>query len=80
MPDWLPGMKVIAINGESYSAEVLDAAIADAMKSHKPIDVLVKNTSTYSTLHIAYYGGQQYPHLVRIGNVPDRIAEIAKAK
>jgi predicted metalloprotease with PDZ domain len=76
----IPGMKLVAVNGEGFTAEVLDAAILEAMKSHKPIDLLVDNTSTYSTLSISYYGGQQYPHLVRVDGVPDRIADIVKAR
>jgi predicted metalloprotease with PDZ domain len=76
----IPGMMLIAVNGETASPEVLDAAIAEAMKSRKPIEVLVKNVETYSTLRIAYFGGQQYPHLTRIETAPDRIADIIKAK
>ncbi len=76
----IPGMKLIAVNNEAFTADVLDAAIVDAMKSHKPIDLLVNNTGTYSTLSVAYYGGQQYPHLVRTDAEPDRIADIVKAK
>jgi predicted metalloprotease with PDZ domain len=76
----IPGMKLIAVNNEAFTAEVLDAAIVDAMKSHKPIDLLVNNVSTYSTLPVAYYGGQQYPHLLRADTEPDRIADIVKAK
>jgi hypothetical protein len=68
------------VNNEAFTAEVLDAAIVDAMKSHKPIDLLVNNVSTYSTLPVAYYGGQQYPHLLRADTEPDRIADIVKAK
>jgi len=75
-----PGMKVIAVNGESYSGEELDAAIAEAMKTHKAIELLVKNTSVYSTLHLAYYGGQQYPHLTRVDGTADRIGAITAAK
>jgi predicted metalloprotease with PDZ domain len=76
----VPGMTLVAVNGEGASPAGLDAAIGDAMKSHKPIEVLVKNTNTYSTLRIAYFGGQQYPHLTRIDTAPDRIADIIKAR
>jgi hypothetical protein len=52
----------------------------DAMKSHKPIDLLVNDTSTFSTLSVAHYSGQQYPHLLRADAEPDRMADIVKAK
>jgi predicted metalloprotease with PDZ domain len=76
----VPGMKIVAVNNESFRAEVLDAALVDAMKSRKPIELLVKNISTYTTLPVAYYGGLQYPHLERVAGEPDRVAAIIRAK
>jgi len=76
----IPGMKIIAVNSENYSPEILDAEIVAAAKSHKPIELLVKNTSTYSTVRIAYYGGQLFPHLVRANGEPDRIGAITAPK
>jgi predicted metalloprotease with PDZ domain len=76
----IPGMKIIAVNGENYAPELLDAAIAEAGKTHKPIDLLVKNTSAYSTLHVAYYDGLKFPHLVRADGEQDRVDDIIKAK
>jgi predicted metalloprotease with PDZ domain len=76
----IPGMKLVAVNSQGFTADVLDAAIVDAAKSHQPIDWLVDNTGTYSTLSVSYYGGQQYPHLVRADGEPDRIADIIKAR
>ncbi|HEY8023989.1 MAG TPA: peptidase M61 [Burkholderiaceae bacterium] len=76
----IPGMKVIAINGEHYAPELLDAAIAEAAKSHKPIDLLVKNTSVYTTVHVAYYDGPKFPHLLRADGEQNRLEAIIKAK
>ncbi len=75
----VPGMKIVAVNGEAYAPELFDAAIADAAKSHKPIELLVRNTSTFITVRIPYFGGQVYPHLVRAEG-EDRMSEIVKAK
>jgi len=75
----IPGMKIVAVDGEAYTPEIFDAAIVDAAKSHKPIALLVRNTSTFVTLHIPYFGGQVYPHLVRADG-EDRLSEIVRAK
>jgi predicted metalloprotease with PDZ domain len=76
----IPGMKIVAVNSETYSPEVLDAEIIAAAKSHKPIELLVKNTSIYSTVRIAYYDGQRFPHLVRDESEPDRLTAITAPK
>lgn len=76
----VPGVKLVAVNGENYTPEILDAAIGDAAKSHKAISLLIRNTSTYSTVQLAYFGGQRYPHLVRADGAPDRLSEIVKAR
>ena len=75
----IPGMKITAVNGEAYTPEIFDAAITDAAKSHKPIELLVRNTNTFITVRIPYFGGQVYPHLVRVEG-EDRLSEIVKAK
>ena len=61
-----PGMKVIAVNGQRYSAVVLDDAILAAQKSRAPIALLVEKADFFATLNIEYYDGPRYPHLVRI--------------
>ncbi|HEX7644186.1 MAG TPA: peptidase M61 [Burkholderiaceae bacterium] len=75
----IPGMVIAAVNGEAYTPEIFDAAIADAAKSKKPIELLVRNTTTFLTVRIPYFGGQVYPHLVRAEG-EDRLTEIVKAK
>ena len=66
-----PGMKLIAVNGKKYTADVLDAAMTAAQKSHQPIELLVENADFYKTLKVEYYDGQRYPHLVRVDGKPD---------
>lgn len=75
-----PGMKLIAINGRKFSAEVLDAAIAAAHQDHKPIELLVESAEFYRALSVAYFDGPRYPHLARISNTPDRLSEVLKAR
>ena len=68
-----PGMKLIAVNGQRYSAIVLDDAIVAAQKSHQPIALLVEKADYYSTLNVEYYDGPRFPHLIRIDGRPDNL-------
>jgi len=76
----IPGMKLVAVNDEAYTPDLLDAAILAAKSSHQPIALLVNNTGTFSRLSVTYDGGEQYPHLVRNPIEPDLISEITKAR
>jgi predicted metalloprotease with PDZ domain len=76
----IPGMKLVAVNDEAYTPDLLDAAIVAAKTSHQPIALLVNNTGTFSRLSVTYDGGEQYPHLVRTADAPDLITDISKAK
>jgi predicted metalloprotease with PDZ domain len=75
-----PGMKIIAVNGEKFDADQLKAAITAAKDGKAPIEVLVQNLDTFTTLKIDYHEGLKYPQLQRLSGVPDRIGEIVKAK
>ena len=75
-----PGMKLIAINGDDYSADGLDAAISDAAATRKPMQFLVKSASNFWTVSVPYYGGHKYPQLVRVDGTPERLDAIVKAK
>src|SRR5580704_1113594 len=75
-----PGMKVIAVNGRRFSAEVLRDAIKSAKNSTATVDMLVENDEYFKTYKLDYHGGEQYPHLVRDESKPDLLSEIMKAK
>ncbi len=75
-----PGMKLIAVNGRRFSAEILRDAIKSAKTGTAPIELLVENTDYYKTYKIDYHGGEKYPHLVRDDSKPDLLTEILKAK
>lgn len=72
--------KVIAVNGRTYSDDLLVQALKSAQHSSAPIRLLVQRTDTYREISIDYHGGPRYPHLVRIDGVPDRLSEVAKPK
>jgi predicted metalloprotease with PDZ domain len=75
-----PGMKLIAVNGRRFSAEVLRDALKSAKSGTEPIALLVENTDYYKTYNIDYHAGEKYPHLVRDESKPDLLSEILKAK
>ncbi len=75
-----PGMKLIAVNGRRYSAEVLRDAFKAAKGGPAPIELLVENSDYYHTYKIDYHDGERYPRLVRDESKPDLLSEIFKAK
>jgi predicted metalloprotease with PDZ domain len=75
-----PGMKLIAVNGRKYSAEILREALKAGKGATAPLELLVENTDYYKTYRLDYHGGERYPHLVRDESKPDLLAEIYKAK
>jgi len=74
-----PGMKVVAVNGRRFSAEVLRDALKTGKIGSEPLELLVENTEYFKTYKIDYHGGEKYPHLVRDESKPDLLSEIMKA-
>lgn len=74
------GSQIIAVNGESYSAEVMRRAITAAKDSADPIQLIVKTGDEYRAVAIDYHGGLRYPHLERIPGTPDRLGAILRPR
>ena len=70
------GAALVAVNGQTYSSDVLKSAIAAARDSKAPIQLLLKYQGGYRTVPVDYHGGLQYPHLVRIEGTPDYLNQI----
>jgi predicted metalloprotease with PDZ domain len=74
-----PGMKVLGVNGRTFTPERLDEAIKESPA--KPIQLLVENNEYYKTVTLDYNGGPRYPHLERVSNVPDYLdSNVLKAR
>jgi len=73
-----PGEKLIAVNGQIFSADALKDAIRAAKGATEPIHVIVQADSFVSTAEIDYHDGERYPVLERIEAVPDYLDEITK--
>ncbi|MGH8294476.1 MAG: hypothetical protein ACRETZ_03095 [Steroidobacteraceae bacterium] len=74
------GATVVAVNGHEYSAKVLASAMTRAEQTREPIRLLLKYQGEYETIPVPYYGGPQYPHLVRIEGTPDDLDQIIAPK
>jgi predicted metalloprotease with PDZ domain len=75
-----PGMKLIAVNGRKYSADVLHDALKAGKGSTAPLELIVENTDYFETFRLDYHGGERYPHLVRDESKPDLLTEIYKPR
>jgi predicted metalloprotease with PDZ domain len=59
------GMQILAINGESYSGELLKRTITAAKTQSDRIELILKLNDRYRVAHVDYHGGLRYPHLER---------------
>jgi predicted metalloprotease with PDZ domain len=75
-----PGMKIVAVNGRRFSADVWHDAIRAAKSNPAPIELIVENTDYFRVVKLDYHGGEKYPHLVRDESKPDLLTEIYLAK
>jgi predicted metalloprotease with PDZ domain len=75
-----PGMKIVAVNGRKFSADVWHDAITAAKSNTAPIEVIIENADYFRTIKLDYHDGEKYPHLIRDESRPDLLSEIYKAK
>jgi len=59
------GMQIIAVNGETYTADLLKRTITAAVARPGPIELILKLSDRYHVAHVDYHGGLRYPHLER---------------
>ena len=72
-------MKLIAVNGDKYSSDVLRDAIIAGRGGSKTIELLLQNQDVFLTIQVDYHDGLRYPHLERVKATPDLLGEIVKA-
>jgi predicted metalloprotease with PDZ domain len=75
-----PGMKIVAVGGESFKAERLTEAIRSAQHGKTPIALLVKNLDYFGTINIDYHDGPKYPVLKRLAGTEDRLSNIIRPR
>ena len=72
------GMKIIAVNGRKYSADIIRDALKAGLKSSAPLELLAENGEYYQTLAVDYHGGERYPYLERDSSQPDVLSSIIR--
>jgi predicted metalloprotease with PDZ domain len=73
-----PGQKIIAVNGNIFSAEALKSAIKDAKGKTEPIHFVLQSDTFVTNADIDYHDGERYPSLVRVDGTPDYLDDITK--
>ena len=68
-----PGMKLIAVNGRTYTPDVLHDALKAAKSNSASIELLVENGQFFQTYSVPYHDGARYPHLERASGEPDSL-------
>ena len=72
-----PGMKLIAVNGKAYSAEILrDAVRATTDPRQRRIDLLIDNEGHIENHQLSYGEGEKYPVLERDASKADVLSRI----
>lgn len=74
-----PGMKIVAVDGEKYSAAVLKAAVKRGGGTPCEVDLLVQNLDRYTHHRLHIEQGLRYPRLVRDASRVDRLSAIITA-
>jgi predicted metalloprotease with PDZ domain len=74
----VPATKLIAVNGEDFTAERLRDAVVGATRTTEPIELEVREGEYYKTYRIDYHEGERFPHLVRDETRPDLLTEIIR--
>ncbi len=71
-----PGDKIIAVNGEIFSAIAMKKAIRDAKGSSEPIHFILQADKFVRTAEMDYHDGERYPALERVDGTPDLLDAI----
>ena len=74
------GTQILAVNGISYSGDVLKDAIKSAQHDNAPIQLIAKSGDRFIVAELDYHDGLRYPHLERDPSVPARLDEILTAR
>ena len=71
-----PGAKIIAVNGNVYSADALRTAVREAKGKSDPIHLILQADTFVSMADINYHDGERYPELQRVEGTPAYLDDI----
>jgi predicted metalloprotease with PDZ domain len=72
------GMKIVAVNGRTFTPDAWEAAVKATSASFAPLDLLIDHDGYYRDIYLHYHGGAKYPHLVRIPGTIDMFADMMR--
>jgi predicted metalloprotease with PDZ domain len=72
------GTHIVDVDGKTFSAENLKAAVADSV--HQPLRLSIDVDGEKSTIDIPYRGTLRYPHLKRLPGTVDGLAAVLAPK
>ena len=73
-----PGQKIIAVNGNIFSADALKSAIKESKTDSQPIRLILQADTFVTMANIDYHDGERYPRLVRAEGSHDYLDDITK--
>jgi predicted metalloprotease with PDZ domain len=74
------GMKILAVNGDPYDADLLKRAIKAAKGTSAPLELIVRTADRFKVIRVDYHDGLRYPHLERDPAQPARLDDILAAR
>lgn len=75
-----PGEKILAVNGQIFSPEMLRQSIRDAKGNSEPIKLIVQADTYVHDAQINYHDGERYPVLERAEGTPAYLDDITKPR
>jgi predicted metalloprotease with PDZ domain len=73
-----PGMKIVGVGNQVFSADALRSAIDASKGTDKPVHLLTSYDTDLTAFDIDYHDGQRYPALKRVEGTPAYLDDITK--
>jgi predicted metalloprotease with PDZ domain len=73
-----PGEKIIAVDGQIFSADALREAIRKTKGSTEPMRLIVQADNFVSNAEIDYHDGERFPALERVDGTPAYLDDVIK--
>jgi predicted metalloprotease with PDZ domain len=71
-----PDMRIISVNGKSFTPQVLRDEILQAEQTKQPIQLQFRRGDDYKTVAVPYFNGLRVPSLERVAGTSDRLDDI----
>lgn len=75
---FIPGQKIMAVNGTVFSKDALHAAVKQSKTVSQPIQFILQNDTKVTVVDVDYHDGERHPTLVRNEGTPDYLGDILK--